>query len=143
VNPTALREALDAATHFKQQEMNDAMELLDTLYECFKKAQGVSVEGVSAGSRGVLVDGVFGLCVREQVKCRCGCVAVAWLLVVLASLLLPVVIIVVSNRGGAVLLVWRCACMVRPVYPVREASVCGACCTCVALAPLWMVFLRS
>jgi hypothetical protein len=68
VNPTALREALDAVTHFKQQEMNDANELLDTLYECFKKAQGAAPE---PGSQGVLVDSVFGLLVNEQVNCRC------------------------------------------------------------------------
>lgn len=68
VNPTELREALDCETHFKQQEMNDAMELLDTLYECFRKAQGA---GSVQGSRGVLVDSVFGLLVKEAVACRC------------------------------------------------------------------------
>ncbi|KAF6258340.1 hypothetical protein COO60DRAFT_1284604 [Scenedesmus sp. NREL 46B-D3] len=67
VNPTALREALDSVTQFKQQEMNDANELLDTLYECFKKAQNSPGE---EGSRGVLVDSVFGLSVKEEVNCR-------------------------------------------------------------------------
>jgi hypothetical protein len=68
VNPTALREALDSVTQFKQQEMNDANELLDALYECFKKAQGASPD--EPGSRGVLIDGVFGLKLNEAVQCR-------------------------------------------------------------------------
>jgi hypothetical protein len=69
VNPTALREALDSVTQFKQQEMNDANELLDALYECFKKAQGASPN--EPGSRGVLIDGVFGLKLNEAVVCKC------------------------------------------------------------------------
>lgn len=69
MNPTELREALDAATHFRRQEMNDANELLDTLYECFKRAQPPG-DQASRGSRGVLVDAVFGLLVNERVRCR-------------------------------------------------------------------------
>lgn len=75
VNPTELREALDAATQFRRQEMNDANELIDTLFECFKAAQGGSSD---PGSRGVLIDSVFGLKVNERVRCtnpECGIIS--------------------------------------------------------------------
>lgn len=39
INPTELRVALAEHTPFKCQEMNDANELLDTIYECFKESQ--------------------------------------------------------------------------------------------------------
>jgi hypothetical protein len=39
IDPTGLRIALAEHTHFKCQEMNDANELLDTIYECFARSQ--------------------------------------------------------------------------------------------------------
>lgn len=39
INPSELRIALASHTPFKCQEMNDANELLDTIYECFAQAQ--------------------------------------------------------------------------------------------------------
>eukprot|EP00878_Enallax_costatus_P013635 GHUV01014258.1.p1 GENE.GHUV01014258.1~~GHUV01014258.1.p1 ORF type:complete len:721 (+),score=313.38 GHUV01014258.1:201-2165(+) len=75
VNPTELREALDSATQFRRQEMNDANELIDCMFECFKAAQGSSNV---TGSRGVLIDSVFGLKVNEKVRCTepgCGVVS--------------------------------------------------------------------
>ncbi len=39
INPTELRVALAEHTPFKCQEMNDANELLDTIYECFSRSQ--------------------------------------------------------------------------------------------------------
>lgn len=39
INPTELRVALAEHTPFKCQEMNDANELLDTIYECFAQSQ--------------------------------------------------------------------------------------------------------
>lgn len=66
VNPSELREALDLGTQFRRQEMNDANELLDTLYECFKQAQAPSQY---PNGRGILVDSVFGLLLREEVRC--------------------------------------------------------------------------
>ena len=39
INPTDLRVALAEHTPFKCQEMNDANELLDTIYECFQQSQ--------------------------------------------------------------------------------------------------------
>eukprot|EP00775_Hariotina_reticulata_P010946 gene10946-11100_t len=67
VNPSELREALDQGTQFRRQEMNDANELLDTLYECFKQAQAPSQY---PNGRGILVDSVFGLLLREEVRCQ-------------------------------------------------------------------------
>lgn len=75
MNPTELREALDSATQFRRQQMNDANELIDCLFECFKAAQGTSNV---TGSRGVLIDSVFGLKVNEKVRCTipgCGVVS--------------------------------------------------------------------
>ena len=39
INPNELRVALANHTPFQCQEMNDASELLDTIFECFSKAQ--------------------------------------------------------------------------------------------------------
>jgi hypothetical protein len=39
IDPTQLRLALAKHTRFKCQEMNDANELLDTIYECFAHSQ--------------------------------------------------------------------------------------------------------
>ena len=39
INPSELRVALANHTPFQCQEMNDANELLDTIYECFSQAQ--------------------------------------------------------------------------------------------------------
>lgn len=75
MNPTELREALDSDTIFRRREMNDANEFLECLFDCFKAAQGLSN---TAGSRGVLIDGVFGILVNEKVRCtsqRCGVVS--------------------------------------------------------------------
>jgi len=49
INPSELRIALASHTPFKCQEMNDANELLDTIYECFAQAQvGLKSIGFSA-----------------------------------------------------------------------------------------------
>lgn len=39
INPSALRSALAQHTRFQSQEMNDANELLDTIYNCFADSQ--------------------------------------------------------------------------------------------------------
>lgn len=59
--------------------MNDANELLDTIYECFAECFAASDAMQRAGgqqlpgSRGGLIDSVFGMCVRERLSCpRCG-----------------------------------------------------------------------
>lgn len=52
IDPTELRIALAKHTPFKCQEMNDANELLDTIYECFAQSQvGCFVLGGSGTRR--------------------------------------------------------------------------------------------
>lgn len=52
IDPTELRIALAKHTPFKCQEMNDANELLDTIYECFAQSQvGCCVLGASGTCR--------------------------------------------------------------------------------------------
>jgi hypothetical protein len=49
IDPTQLRLALAKHTRFKCQEMNDANELLDTIYECFAHSQVMSFPAESMG----------------------------------------------------------------------------------------------
>jgi len=75
VNPTPLREALSEMTHcsFRVGEMNDANELLDTIYDCIALADPSTASGTVRGTRGQIVDNSFGLMVSEAVQCgQCG-----------------------------------------------------------------------
>ena len=75
VNPTPLREALSEMTHrsFRVGEMNDANELLDTIYDCIALADPSTASGMVRGTRGQIVDSSFGLMVSEAVQCgQCG-----------------------------------------------------------------------
>eukprot|EP00887_Chlorella_sp_A99_P005108 scaffold25.g5108.t1 len=71
VNPTRLREALSAlpGRQFKVGEMNDAGEVLLTLYERINKV-------CAAAGRASEPDAIFGLHVAEALACAaCGCVS--------------------------------------------------------------------
>lgn len=73
VNPTELREALDAlpGAAFRLGEMSDAAELLAAIYECLREVP----QHASAPPGKQVVEGVFGLRLSEKLHCACGVVS--------------------------------------------------------------------
>ncbi len=73
MDPTELREALDKRenTSFRLREMNDAPELLQTIYNCCAEAEEATFGRLPAvpDSKGAAVDAVFGLRLAEALEC--------------------------------------------------------------------------